>query len=81
MTLPASTLFSAFTARVVAKFGVAIETLKLRFVDEDGVKITLRDEEDWDLAMETATRTGSNVRGRTRKIGAEGRLEVWCEEI
>jgi len=75
MTLPASTLLSAFSARVATKFGVAIEALKLRFVDEDGVKISLRDEEDWGLAMETATG------GRSSKTGVEGRLEVWCEEI
>ncbi|KIM63890.1 hypothetical protein SCLCIDRAFT_1213681 [Scleroderma citrinum Foug A] len=75
MTLPASTLLSAFTARVATKFGVAIDTLRLKFVDEDGVKISLRDEEDWGLAMETATG------GRSGKTGVEGRLEVWCEEI
>lgn len=81
MNLSASTLFSAFTARVAAKFGVVIGALKLSFMDEDSVKITLRDEEDWDLAMETAMETGISIGGQNGKTGMEGRLEVWCEEI
>ncbi|KAL4079327.1 hypothetical protein J3A83DRAFT_4456764 [Scleroderma citrinum] len=83
MTLPASTSLSTFTARVTTKFGVAVESLKLRFVDEDGVKISLGDEEDWGLAMETATGTGGvgSRDGKAGGRGGEGRLEVWCEEI
>lgn len=82
MTLSASTTLPTLSTRVAAKFGSAPEALKLKFVDEDGVKISLRDEEDWGLAIETAMsagRSGGTSRGGGR--GVEGRLEVWCEDL
>ncbi|KAI5981299.1 hypothetical protein EDC04DRAFT_2874991 [Pisolithus marmoratus] len=80
MTLSANTTLPTFSLRVAAKFGLAPEALKLKFVDEDGVKISLRDEEDWGLAIETAMSVGGS--GSTRRgRGVEGRLEVWCEDL
>ncbi|KAI5988058.1 NADPH oxidase regulator NoxR [Pisolithus albus] len=82
MTLSASTTLPTLSMRVAAKFGSAPEALKLKFVDEDGVKISLRDEEDWGLAIETAMsagRSGGTSRGGGRAV--EGRLEVWCEDL
>ncbi|KAI6029472.1 hypothetical protein PISMIDRAFT_110208 [Pisolithus microcarpus 441] len=73
MTLSTSTTLPTLSTRVAAKFGSAPEALKLKFVDEDGVKISLRDEEDWGLAIETAMSAG--------RSGIEGRLEVWCEDL
>ncbi|KAI6148448.1 hypothetical protein BKA82DRAFT_4137113 [Pisolithus tinctorius] len=78
MTLSASTTLPMFSLRVAAKLGLAPEALKLKFVDEDGVKISLRDEEDWGLAIETATSRSANRDGGR---GTEGRLEVWCEDV
>ncbi|KAI6116071.1 hypothetical protein F5141DRAFT_1001142 [Pisolithus sp. B1] len=82
MTLSASTTLPALSMRVATKFGSSPEAFKLKFVDEDGVKISLRDEEDWGLAIETAMSVGRNggaTRGGGR--GIEGRLEVWCEDL
>lgn len=44
----------------------------MKFKDEDGTLITLMDESDYDLALETA-RDGS--KGKT-----ERKLEVWCKD-
>lgn len=76
--LSASTDLSTFFARVAAKLDVPTGTLRLEFMDEDGVKTSLRDEEDWDLAMETATRAGQDR--NTGRNGRRGRLDVFCEE-
>ena len=42
----------------------------MKFKDEDGGKVSLRDEMDYELAIETARH---NAKGRP-----EGRLEIWC---
>ncbi|KAG1716211.1 hypothetical protein ID866_951 [Astraeus odoratus] len=54
--------------------------------NEDGVKISLRDDEDWGLAIETATRAGGsggsiNGGGNGKGRNMEGRLEIWCEDV
>ncbi|KAF8839437.1 hypothetical protein BDN67DRAFT_905562 [Paxillus ammoniavirescens] len=73
MTLPPDTPFEEFVARITSKFGTRADGLGLKFKDEDGTKITLRDESDYELALETAR---ENARGR-----GEGKLEVWCVDI
>ncbi|KAF9228339.1 hypothetical protein BS17DRAFT_692483 [Gyrodon lividus] len=72
MTLPPDTPFADFVERVTSKFGTPLDGLGLKFKDEDGTKITLRDESDYELALETAR--DSVGRG-------EGKLEVWCMDV
>jgi len=60
-----------FMDAVCAKFGKEFGDLSLKFTDEDGARVTLLDESDFELAIETA-------RAAALK-GKEGRLEIWCE--
>jgi len=62
--------FEEFVDRVTRKFDKGFHNLTMKFKDEDGVQVTLRDESDYDLAIETAREA---ARGRP-----EGRLEVYC---
>jgi hypothetical protein len=73
MALTPETPFEEFLDRVTQKFGKNINGLGLRFTDEDGGKVTLQDESDYDLAIETAR---ENSKGRP-----EGKLEVWCADM
>ncbi|KAF8653299.1 hypothetical protein AX16_003999 [Volvariella volvacea WC 439] len=73
MALTPDTPFEEFMDKVTAKFGRAMNGLGLKFKDEDGGKVTLRDESDYELAIETA-RAGSQGK-------AEGKLEIWCSDI
>ncbi|KAH9988051.1 hypothetical protein BJV77DRAFT_1061500 [Russula vinacea] len=60
-----------FKQRVAAKFETSPQSIMLKFRDEDGGKVSLRDESDYELAIETAR---ESAKGRP-----EGKLEVWCE--
>lgn len=60
-----------FMDAVCAKFGKEFGDLSLKFTDEDGARVTLLDESDFELAIETA-------RAAALK-GKEARLEIWCE--
>jgi hypothetical protein len=62
--------FEEFIDRVCAKFDREPNGLSLKFKDEDGTRVSLRDESDFDLAIETAR---ESARGRP-----EGKLEIWC---
>ena len=73
MTLAPDTPFAEFMDKVTAKFGKDINGLGLKFQDEDGGKITLRDESDYELAIETAR---ENSKGK-----AEGKLVIWCTDL
>jgi neutrophil cytosolic factor 2 len=64
--------FEEFMDKITAKFEKAFDGLTLRFVDEDGGRVTLRDESDYELAIETARETA--------KGKSEGKLEIWCED-
>lgn len=46
--------FEEFMDKVTAKFGRDINGLQLKFKDEDGGRVSLRDESDYELAIETA---------------------------
>ncbi|KIJ51209.1 hypothetical protein M422DRAFT_58816 [Sphaerobolus stellatus SS14] len=65
--------FEEFVDRVTAKFGKNPNELELKFKDEDGTRVSLMDDSDFDLAIETAR---ESARGRP-----EGKLEVWCIEV
>ncbi|KAF8895701.1 NADPH oxidase regulator NoxR [Gymnopilus junonius] len=73
MTLTPDVPFPEFMDKVTAKFGKSINGLGLKFQDEDGGKITLRDDSDYELAIETAR---ENAKGK-----AEGKLVIWCIDI
>lgn len=64
--------YDEFLERVTVKFGRSLTGLALRFKDEDGGMVSLKDESDFELAVETARESS---RGRS-----EGKLEVWCED-
>jgi neutrophil factor 2 len=70
MALTPETSFEEFMEKVTAKFGKGINGLGLKFKDEDGGKVTLRDESDYELAIETARESS--------KGKPEGKLEIWC---
>lgn len=70
MTLTPDTPFPDFMDKVMAKFHKEAHGLYLKFKDEDGGKVSLRDESDYELAIETAR---ESAKGK-----AEGKLEIWC---
>jgi hypothetical protein len=73
MAIPSTTSFKEFVERVTAKFGTSLTGLGMKFTDEEGTKISLRDEGDFELAVETAR---ESAKGRS-----EGKIEVWCVDV
>jgi hypothetical protein len=73
MAVPANIEYDEFVERVTSKFKRTLGELAIQFCDEDGARISLRDESDYELARGAAR---ENARGRP-----EGRLEVWCRDI
>jgi neutrophil factor 2 len=73
MTLAPDTPFAEFMEKITAKFQKEINGLGLRFKDEDGGKVTLRDDSDYELAIETARESS--------KGKSEGKLEIWCQDL
>ncbi|KAJ3986741.1 NADPH oxidase regulator NoxR [Lentinula detonsa] len=72
MALTPDTTFEDFMDKVTSKFGKGFGGLGLKFKDEDGGKVTLQDESDYDLAIETARESS--------KGKPEGKLEIWCTD-
>lgn len=73
MTLAPDIPFAEFMDKVTAKFGKDVNGLGLKFKDEDGGKVTLRDESDFELAIETARESS--------KGKSEGKLVIWCTDL
>jgi neutrophil factor 2 len=71
MALNPEVSFLEFKQRVAAKFETSVQSIMLKFRDEDGGKVSLRDDSDYELAIETAR---ESAKGRP-----EGKLELWCE--
>jgi len=71
MTLKPEVPFLEFKQRVATKFETSPQSIMLKFLDEDGGKVSLRDESDYELAIETAR---ESAKGRP-----EGKLELWCD--
>jgi neutrophil factor 2 len=71
MALNPEVSFLEFKQRVATKFETSVQSIMLKFRDEDGGKVSLRDDSDYELAIETAR---ESAKGRP-----EGKLEVWCE--
>ncbi|KAG8905113.1 hypothetical protein FRB99_000677 [Tulasnella sp. 403] len=74
MAITPSTSFDEFVEMLVTKFSKRWETLRLKFRDEDGGKISLKDAMDWDMAIEVA-RESVNPQGKP-----EARLEIWMTD-
>jgi hypothetical protein len=72
MALTPETSFEEFMDKVTSKFGKGFGGLGLKFKDEDGGKVTLQDESDYELAIETARESS--------KGKPEGKLEIWCSD-
>ena len=70
---------SEFIEAVCAKFSYEYGGLRLRFEDEEKTKVSLMDEGDWAMALETATNSGI-ISGSDNGKAGEGRLSVYCEE-
>jgi hypothetical protein len=73
MTMSPDIGFAEFLAKIYAKFQRKAGDLDIKFTDEDGAKISLQDESDFEMAIETAR---SQAKGRS-----EGKLELWCREL
>lgn len=72
MALTPEMSFEEFMDKLAAKFDRSVHGLGLKFQDEDGGKVTLADESDYELAIETAR---ASSKGK-----AEGKLEMWCTD-
>lgn len=70
MTIAPNASFEEFVDRVSGKFGLSPSGLMIKFMDEDGNKVSLMDDSDYDLALEVAK---DSAKGKP-----EGKLEVWC---
>lgn len=76
MALDPLTPFDEFLDRLSNKFNKSFspgEGLTLKFKDEDGTQVSLRDESDYELAIETAR---EHAKGKP-----EGKLEIWAEDV
>jgi neutrophil factor 2 len=73
MALTPDTTYEEFMERVTSKFGKSLNGLGLKFRDEEGGMVSLRDESDYDLAIETAR---ESAHGKP-----EGKLAVWCSDV
>ncbi|KAF9010469.1 NADPH oxidase regulator NoxR [Cyathus striatus] len=73
MALDPQTPFGEFMEKLTSKFGTSINGLTLKFKDEEGGKVTLQDESDYELAIETARESS--------KGKPEGKLEIWCTDV
>ena len=71
MALNPEVPYLEFMQRFAAKFETTVQSIALKFRDEDGGKVSLRDKSDYELAIETAL---ESAKGRP-----EGKLELWCE--
>jgi neutrophil factor 2 len=65
MVLNPEVQYLEFMQRVAAKFETTVQSIAFKFRDEDGGKVSLRDESDYELAIETA-RERPSCQGPTR---------------
>lgn len=71
MALTPDMPYEEFLDRVHSKFNKTIGEMSMKFIDEDGMKVSLRDDSDYDLAIETAR---DSAKGKP-----DGKLVVWVE--
>lgn len=72
MALMPDATFDEFMGMLSSKFSIPVSRLAVKFKDEDGGHVSIKDEMDFEMALETAKESAN---GKT-----EGRLEVWCTE-
>jgi neutrophil factor 2 len=73
MALLPDATFTEFMDKLTSKFDKSLTGLGIKFKDEDGGKVSLRDESDFELALETAREAA--------KGNSEGKLELWCADL
>jgi neutrophil factor 2 len=71
MAMPPDVPWEEFCDTVGTKFTMTVSELNMKFADEEGTKVSLLDESDYELAMETAR---ENAKGKP-----EGKLTIWVE--
>ncbi|KAG8777700.1 hypothetical protein FRC16_004063, partial [Serendipita sp. 398] len=71
MALTPDVPFEEFVDRVHSKFSKNFGEMVMKFIDEDGMKVSLRDESDYDLAIETARDSAGGK--------PDGKLVIWVE--
>jgi hypothetical protein len=71
MALTPDMPYEEFLDRVHNKFNKSIGEMSMKFIDEDGMKVSLRDDSDYDLAIETAR---DSAKGKP-----DGKLVVWVD--
>ncbi|KAG8930789.1 hypothetical protein FRC02_003661 [Tulasnella sp. 418] len=73
MALSPDLPFEEFVDKITMKFGKRYGQLSMKFKDEDGGKVSLKDEMDYEMAIETAR---ESAQGRP-----EGKLEIWLTDV
>jgi len=71
MAMPPDVPMDEFCDTVATKFGMGVNDLHMKFVDEDGTQVSLLDDSDYELALATAR---ENAKGKS-----EGKLTIWIE--
>ena len=69
MTITPELSWEDFRSRIALKFNKDADRLGMKFRDEDGGRVTLRDDSDFELAIETVREVARGKPG--------GKLEVW----
>ncbi len=72
MTIEPDITYKEFMSRVAKKFGKEVNGMALKFLDEEGNKVDLVDESDFDLALETSRVTAKGKPDR--------KVDIWCTE-
>jgi len=62
--------FEVFMGMLSLKFSIPTHQLDVKFKDEDGTMVSIKDTMDYEMALETARERGNEK--------TEGKLEVWC---
>lgn len=70
LALPQDSSRLELMAMLSSKFSISVNLLDVKFKDEDGTYVSIKDESDYEMALETAKET---VNGK-----AEGKLEIVC---
>ena len=72
MALTPDVTFTEFMGMLSSKFGIPASRMDVKFKDEDGGQVSIKDEMDYEMALETAKESANGK--------SEGKLEVWCAE-
>lgn len=70
LALTPDVTFTEFMGMLSSKFSVPVSKMDVKFKDEDGGYVNMKDDMDYEMALETAKESSNGK--------AEGKLEVWC---